>query len=173
MFIFLILLYSCSIIPKIKDSDIDPITNKFWGVYSNKPHSIRANHELTKYDSSTTLLQLFNNSKNKNPEIDSIQIIFDSHGQLQLSTKDSCTPLQIMKGSFSKKGYYEIYFSNKKIEIPPIIHFFFSNHNVERLRLYKTKDNDLIVYRYYYYSGNFLLVGGEGPKKKQFFFRKL
>lgn len=170
--VFVTCFHSCSTIPKIKDSEINPITNKFSGVYNNTPYVFRSNYRLTKYDSAKTLLQLLDTSK-KHREMDSVQISFDSKGQLQLSDRDtSIFKPVLIKGRFSKKGYYEIYFSNKKIEIPPVIHFLFSSHNIKRIRIYNTKDNELIIYYYHYDSGNFLLVGGEGPRKTQFFFGK-
>ena len=60
----------------------------------------------------------------------------------------------------------------KKIEIPPVLHFLFSSHDIKRLRIYITKSGDLVVDYYNYNTGNFLFIGGEGPEKKQFFFSR-
>ncbi len=174
LFLLPILFFSCSTIPKINKSDVKPITNKISSVYSNRPYLIKTKYGNTKDDSSTTILQLLDTSKNKKVDIDSIQITFNLKGQLQLFYKDTSIfqPI-ILNGTFSNKGYYEIYFKNEKVEIPPIVHFLFSRHNIKRLRIYETKNNDLIIYEYYFVSGNFLFAGGEGPDERQFFFHRL
>ena len=170
-FIFISLIFSCSPIKKIRDRDIDPITSKFSGLYNNRPYFFRVKDVPTKYDSATTLLQLFDISGNTYPELDSIQISFDPKGQLQLLNKNSSIFQPIaFKGAFSREGYYEIYLSNEKIEIPPVLHFLFSSHDIKRLRIYITKSGDVVVDYYNYNTGNFLFIGGEGPEKKQFFF---
>ena len=173
-FLLIISTCSCETISKIKKSDINPVTNKFAGVYDNRPYLIKAKYGVTKDDSSITAINLFDTSKTRKYDLDFIQINFKSNGQLNLYYKDTSAFQPItLNGKFSKKGYYEIYFKDEKIEIPPVVHFIFSRHNIERLRIYETKNNDLIIYYYSFYSGNFLLVGGEGPNKKQFYFHKM
>ncbi|MDH7459697.1 hypothetical protein QEG73_00360 [Chitinophagaceae bacterium 26-R-25] len=172
-YIFLLLIISicsCETISRIKKSDIHPISNKFEGSYNNKPYLIKSNLQVREDDYLTTATNLFDTSKTKKSGLDFIQIKFNSKDQLILYNTDTSVFRPItLNGKFSKKGYYEIYFKKEQLEIPPIVHFLFSTHNIKRLRIYETKSDDLIIYDYDYISGNFLFVG-DGPSKTQFFF---
>ncbi|ANH80341.1 hypothetical protein A8C56_04525 [Niabella ginsenosidivorans] len=172
-FILVILFTSCETISRIKKQDINPITNEFAGTYDNKPYFIRAKYGVTNSDSSITAVKLFDTSKTRRADLDHIRINFNTKGWLNLSYKDTSVfqPL-LLNGRFSRQGYYEIYFNKKKIEIPPVVHFLFSTHNINRLRIYQTKNKDLVICEYDFVSGNLLFAGGEGPDKKQFFFHR-
>ncbi|MBV4357465.1 hypothetical protein [Pinibacter aurantiacus] len=175
-YFFLLLIISacsCETTSRIKKSDINPISNKFEGAYDNKPYLIRSNLQVTKKDYLETAVSLFDTSQTLKSDLDFIQINFNSKGQLCLHYKDtSVFKATTLNGKFSKKGYYEIYFKKEQLEIPPVVHVLFSTHDIQRLRIYETKSDDLIVYYYNYISGNFLFVG-DGPSKMQFFFHKI
>jgi hypothetical protein len=175
-YFFLLLIISassCETISRIKKSDIHPISNKFEGSYNNKPYLIKSNLSVTKHDYLTTATNLFDTSKTIKSDFDFIQIKFNSKDQLILYHNDTSVFRPVtLNGKFSKKGYYEIYFKNEQLEIPPVVHFLFSKHNIKRLRIYETRSDDLIIYYYNYISGNFLFVG-DGPNKMQFFFHRV
>ena len=49
------------------------------------------------------------------------------------------------QGKFSKRGFYEIFLRNKKIEIPPFIPIIYSNRDINRIRIGLTVNNDLVI----------------------------
>lgn len=104
-------------------------------------------------------------------DTDSVQLQFNSNNQLVLTYKDSgTTKTSVFDGKFLNKGYYEIVFHKKKIEIPPVIHILFSHREIERLRIALTKNNELMIDRKYVLDGNFLFVGGGASDRTQNFY---
>lgn len=74
------------------------------------------------------------------------------------------------KGHFDKKGYFEIYLHNERIEIPPFIYILFSRHNIKRVRLSLSPDQALLLDNYWFQGGNILILGaGDSGRRKSYY----
>jgi hypothetical protein len=103
--------------------------------------------------------------------IDSVHISFNDIKELKLTyTYKGQEIIKTIIGNFAKKGYYEIYFSNEKTEIPPLLPIIYSNYNINRIRLALTTDGNLIVDHRWDHSGNiFILAAGNSGRVQSFF----
>jgi hypothetical protein len=153
---------------KISKKNFKPITAEYSGTFQNNSHHTTGKSYLEKEKfPPRSLLNHFHILLNT----DSVHLAFNSNKQLVLIYKDSMTTRTLVfDGKFSNKGYYEIVFHKKKIEIPPIIHVLYSHREIERLRIALTKNNELMIDCKYVLDGNFLFVGGGASDRTQNFF---
>jgi hypothetical protein len=167
---FLISLFflSCGTGVKINRTDLKLINTDYSGSFQNHPYKTVGKSYLTRETfPPETLLSHFHILTNTNQ----VHLTFNSNKQLVLTYTDSiATRASVFDGKFSKKGYYEIVFHQKKIEIPPVIHLLFSRREIDWLRIALTKNNELILDSKHVRDGNFLLVGGGASDRTQNFF---
>jgi hypothetical protein len=120
---------SCGTGIKISKSDLKPISSNSSGTFQNHPYRTLAKSYLEREKlPPQTLLNHFHIFM----DADTVHLEFNSNQQLVLSYKDSiATRTLTFNGKFSKKGYYEIIFCKKKIEIPPVIPVLFSRREID------------------------------------------
>ena len=102
---------------------------------------------------------------------DNVQVFF-AGDKLMFQYLDNGQPVEKQfAGHFKEKGYYEYYFSRKRIQIPPFIGFIYSRIDVYRVRLALTNEGDLIVDHKLDNSGNILIFGAGASVRGQSFFK--
>jgi hypothetical protein len=137
------------------------------GTFNNHAYKVKGRRY-----GSPTLLDLF---EIYNVKADTVSIMCDKSGGLELTYKDDEGKFKTekFKGTFAKKGYYEVFLSNEKKEIPPVFPIIFSKYNVNRIRLALTVKGDLIVDNKWIKGGNIFILGaGDKGRRQSFFIRK-
>ncbi|MBO9202432.1 MULTISPECIES: hypothetical protein [Niastella] len=160
-------LCSCSTGLNVRKSKIVYFNKEFTGTFDNNAYDVNGRRY-----GSPTLLGLF---ERYNEKADSVSILFDTSGRLELTFMDSLGTVKSekFKGSFGKKGYYQVYLRNDKIEIPPVFPIIFGKHNINRVRLACTPEGNLIIDNQWNESGNIFLLGvGDNGRRQSFFSRK-
>jgi hypothetical protein len=152
----------------LSKKDFSPIDKKFLGIFENRSSLTKGRH----YSSSQpTILDLFELYK---IAADSIHFHFDNDDKLTLTFNDSLRlRTEKFDGKFRRKGYYEIFIRNHKIEIPPLFPIIYSTRNIKRLRLGLTNDNNLVIDNKWARDGNILLFVGGGGERYQSYFRQV
>ena len=119
----------------------------------------------------STFLNIFNIKATKN---DSIFINFNKEKVLHVSYLNSGQESkETFKGHFEEKGYYEFYFSKRKLDIPPFIPFLRSKHEINRIRLALNLEGELVVDVLWDYTTSILLFLGAGDSRRQQSFFKI
>ena len=158
-------LISCGTGLKVSSDKLLGIDSNFKGTFQNFSHKRTPKKEN---QTDTTILQLLNIF---NKYSDSVSVSFASD-KLVIEYKDILGKSRVsFDGKFSEKGYYEIYFSKKKIEIPPLFPIIYSKVDVDRIRLSLTKEKELIIDNYYDRGGNVFILGAGGGGRYQFYFK--
>ncbi|HCS21033.1 MAG TPA: hypothetical protein DIW47_10825 [Bacteroidetes bacterium] len=118
--------------------------------------------------SEPSLLQLFEIGV---VNTDSVSLGFNDSNALILSYEVNGQKFEnVFNGKFADKGYYEIYFRNKRKEIPPVIHIIYSSNHINRVRLALTKEGDLLVDNMWDDSGNIFIIGaGDSGRRLSYF----
>lgn len=150
---------------KIPKETLSGIDSNFKGSVINISHKKNLKNKIILNTDILTLFSL------KNKKSDSVSISFTSNDELKLSYDDILgKTTEYYKGKFSKKGYYEIFLRKKNIQIPPILHIFFSKTDIYRLRISLTKDKELIIDSYSNRGGNvFLFAAGNSGRHQHYF----
>jgi hypothetical protein len=172
-FAFTIMIFcSCGTGLKTGKSGFEPISHDYSGAFNNIPYLTTGKSYLSK--EAFPPLTILNHFDTTHIRTKTVLVTFNSKIQLVITYKDSLTTgSATFDGKFSKKGYYEIFFSKKKIEIPPIIPIFWSHRDINRLRIALTKSNDLVIDRKRVLDGNFFFIGGGAHDRTQSFFHPL
>jgi hypothetical protein len=160
-------LYSCGTGLSIRKSQVKYFDVQLSGTFDNNAFKVNGRRY-----GSPTLLDLFEIYHIKT---DSVSIIFDKSGELELTYKgnDGKFKTDSFKGAFTKKGYYEVFLRNDKKEIPPVFPIIYGKYNVNRIRLALTTEGHLIVDNKWNKSGNILFLGvGDKGRRQSFFKRK-
>jgi hypothetical protein len=160
-------LYSCGTGLSIRKSKVDYFNNQFTGTFDNIAFKVNGRRY-----GSPTLLDLF---EIYNIRTESIYLRFNDSDELELSYKDNEGVLkkELFKGTFAKKGYYEVFLRNDKKEIPPFFPIIYGKYNVNRLRIALTIQGDLIIDNKWNKSGNILFLGAGDKGRRQSFFKKI
>lgn len=74
-------------------------------------------------------------------------------------------------GKVSKSGYFEFFFENERIEIPPVLPIFYSRYNIDRLRVALHRNGFILVSRFGRRAGNLLFITGGGENQSAGCFR--
>ncbi|MHB1279041.1 MAG: hypothetical protein ACYC1Q_11675 [Bacteroidia bacterium] len=115
-----------------------------------------------------TLLDLF---EVRYENADSVSIFFNDSNQLILVFGDTGQKIEkVFSGKFADKGYYEIYFRNKKNEIPPLFHIIYGNNDINRLRLALTNEGDLIIDNMWDQTFNIFILGAGSSGRRLSYF---
>jgi hypothetical protein len=149
---------------KIRKSQVRFFNTTFESSFSNNSYKI----STSRYGN-PTLLELF---AIQNVKVDSVYIKFNISKELELSYNDSgilCK--KTFNGQFTKKGYYEFFFSNKKKQVPPFIPFFYSKYDINRLRIALTTQGDLIIDNQWNQSGSIFIIGAGDKGRRQSIFK--
>jgi hypothetical protein len=159
------ILYSCGSSRRINKSDITPIGNYYSATFNNQSYSPEGKHYIPK--GSWPDLSILGYFEILNANADKVSISFDSIGQIVLrSYSDSLlTKTQSFKGRFTRQGYYEIFLRKEKVEIPPLIPILYSRRDIYRLRIARSKNNDLIIQLKFIRDGNLLIFGAGSSDK--------
>ncbi|RAR46822.1 hypothetical protein B0I10_11439 [Flavobacterium lacus] len=156
---------SCGTGLKISSDKLSGINSNFKGTFQNNPHK-KASKKGTPSDSD--ILELLNILNKKS---DSVSVSFISN-KLVIKYDDILgKSAAYFDGKFSEKGYYEIYFSKKNIQIPPLLPIFYSKVDIDRIRISLTQENELIIDSYYSRGGNIFLMAAGGSGRSQFYFK--
>lgn len=169
IFISLSLLFtSCGTGLKIRSENFKAIVPGFNGTYSNITHIDKDSTNIT--DSSYTILSLFNIFDKTCEEV---TLTIAKTNQLKITYEDTSGVIdQYFEGKFSKKGYFEIYLSKDKIEIPPLFPIIYSNVHIHRMRIAQTADNSLVIDSYYDSGGNIFILAGGTFRRSQHYYKK-
>lgn len=160
-------LYSCGTGLGVRKSKVMYFDSQFAGTFNNNAYKVNGRRY-----GSPSLLDLF---ERYHVKADSVSIVFDRSGELELTYTDreGNFKKEKFKGSFGKKGYYQVFLHNDKKEIPPGFSFIYGKYNVNRLRLAGTPEGNLIVDNQWNQSGNILFLGvGDKGRRQSFFARK-
>lgn len=161
-------LYSCGTGVGVRKSKVKYFDGQLSDTFDNNAFKVHGHRY-----GSPTLLHLF---EIYDVKADSVSIVFDQSGELELTYKDNSGKFTKcrLKGILTKKGYYEVFLRNDKKEIPPGFPIIYGRHNINRIRLALTLEGDLIVDNEWNESGNILLLGvGDSGRRQSFFRRKL
>lgn len=157
-------LCSCGTGLSIRKSDVKYFDKHFSGTFDNNAFKINGRRY-----GSPTLLDLF---EIHNVSADSIAVKINDTGQLQLTYKDKEVITKTFEGSFKDKGYYEVFLRNEKKEIPPGFPIIYGKHNVNRIRVALTVQDDLIIDNKWNESANIFVFGVGDKGRRQSYFRK-
>ena len=159
----LLTLASCGTGMKISKSNFKAPYKNLSVIYQN--NSFKTNRQ--RYGS-PTLLSLF---EIQNTFTDSVQTIFNEAGDLKIVYSDTSTQMEkIFHGTFSKKGYWEIFLRNKKKEIPPLMPIIYGKYNINRIRIALTLEDDLLIDNMWNESANIFIFGaGDKGRRQQIF----
>jgi hypothetical protein len=149
-------------------SNITPIDHSCSGVFENRSYlTIGRNGD----SSNTTVLELF---ELYTSPVDSVRLYFDAHNQLVLTYSDSLVARTVLfKGQFRKRGYYEIFIRNYKVEIPPFFPIIYGQRDIKRLRVGLNKDLDLVIDNKWARTGNIFILAGGGSDRDQSCFKQI
>ena len=167
LFIFILLtLTSCGTGIKISKSNFKALNKNYYATYQNnsfKTHGQRYG--------SPTLLSLF---EIQNVIDDSVQIILNESGDFKIVYKDiSGQKEKTVHGTFSTRGYLEIFLRNMKKEIPPLFPIIYGKYNINRIRIALTLENDLIIDNSWNEGGNIFILGVGDKGRRQQCFKRL
>jgi len=139
--VFVLFFTSCGTLRIHKTSDFAPINDvkDLEGYYLNREGKI-------------SILSRFNIKE----YADFITIASENSNEIKLIYyNDSTKREQVFEGQMMK-NYFEIYFSNQKKVIPLI----YSNYNIDRIRIGKTNNGNLLIRKFVDNSGHLLFFGG-------------
>ena len=151
-------LFSCKSYKEIKDKELVVITSKSFGEF----HSISNKKKKTDYQIS--IQELFNVSN-----LDEIvKVSISKKDEIEIHYKNVLggNEVAIFKGKF-KKNYFEVFLDKKRIFFPPI----YCKSNINRLRIWLTQNQELVINQHYDYSGMFLLLAAGNSDNKQYVFK--
>ena len=152
----------------IKSSEFQKIDSNFSGTFKSisyknvRPNSTEKNLEML------NLFELINQNT------DSINLSFTNDNSLIIKFTDSTgIRTERFNGKFSKRGFYEIYFRKKNIEIPPFLPIIYSESDIDRIRISFTPENDLLIDNYRAFGGNILILGNGGAYSSLYYFERI
>jgi hypothetical protein len=151
---------SCGTGLYVRKSQVKPLDKNFSVKADNNSFKIHGR----RYGNPTllTLLEIYH------VNTDSVQINFIDSLKLQLSYRDGGTiKKKVFKGQFAKNGYYEIFLRNESKVIPII----YARHNINRIRMALTIQDDLIVDNDWNESGHILILGAGDSGRRQSYFK--
>lgn len=159
-------LCSCGTVLSIRKSKVNYFNAQLSGTFDNIAFKVNGRRY-----GSPTLLDLF---EIYNIRTDSVSVKFNGSEELELSYKDNEEKFkkESFKGTFTKKGYYEVFLRNDKKEIPPLFPIIYGKYNVNRIRIALTIQGDLIIDNKWNKSGNILFLGVGDKGRRQSFFNK-
>ena len=168
--LFLIVISCGSGMTAIGSSDFKKIDSTFSGTFKNLSYkTIREQKSEYGYDNSE-ILKLF---EIKNQNFDSISMSFTPNNSLVIKYSDSTGIItKQYHGEFSKRGFYEIYFRKRNIEIPPLLPIIYSEYDTDRIRISLTPENNLLIDDYRAYGGNILVFGNGGGFSSLYYFER-
>lgn len=136
------------------------------GTFDNQPFKTNGRRY-----GSPSLLELF---EIHNVSADSVSLRFSAEGLQLVYTDGQRVDSVSFQGKFSKKGYYELFLSNEKVQIPPFFPFIYGRHNINRIRTALTIEGDLIIDNMWNQSGNIFILGvGDKGRRQSYFKQKL
>lgn len=160
----ILILGSCRSGVGIRKANTNYFDSSFSVMVNNKSFKIKDQ----KYKD-RTLLNLFKINEEK---ADTVYMSFNNSKELKITFTDKGqTITKTFAGEFTRRGYFEIYFSNKRIEIPPLLPIIYSNNNIDRIRIALTIEGDLIVDNKWDHSGSIFLLAGGGIGRQQSYFK--
>lgn len=158
------ILYSCK-------TNVEVIkSNRFYqfsGIFDNNAFKVKGRRY-----GSPTLLELFEIYHIKT---DSVTIKCDSVGNLKLIFVDNKKNIteKTVKGSYSKKGYLEIFLRYESKGFPPFIPIIYGKYNINKIRLSLTTNGDLVVNNKWIEGGHIFIFGiGDSGKRRSYFKRR-
>lgn len=161
-------LCSCGTGLSVRKSKVKYFDAQFPGTFDNNAFKVN----VRRYGS-PTLLDLFEIYYVKT---DSVSVKCDSSGELELTYKNNEGNLkkETFKGTFAKRGYYEVFLRNDRKEIPPVFPIIYGKYNVNRIRIALTTQGDLIIDNEWNESANIFIIGvGDKGRRQSFFRRKI
>lgn len=172
LFVLIICLaVSCKPSKHISKNDIIIIEENFSGSFLNQGY--KTTTKKTEY----TILNLF--EIYPNATIDSIHISLIDSKHLQVSYYNPFSIYQnkneskIFEGKLLNNGSFQIYHRKKNIEIPPLLPIFYSNRDIDRIRIFITTDGDLLIENKWARDGNIFLMSAGGSGKDLYYLKKL
>ncbi len=161
----LLLIYSCGTYRINKTSGFVPLTDlqQLNGKYITQSQLTNKNKNLS------YLLQHFNIN---NEKADFANLTFEEPNQVKLDyivdSKEGAVEKKIVLEGSRKKKYLEIYFSKEQSFIPLL----YSKINVQRIRIGKDKNGELLIMNFYDRSGNVLFLGAGSSFERGSHFKK-
>jgi hypothetical protein len=165
------ILCSCGTGLQISKAEFKPIDKNFSGTFVNKPYRSKSRDLLMPPEMfAQTVLQLCHIYHLK---ADSVLIKFNTKGQLQVTFVDSNgnDSSKLFDGVISKNGYYEVYLSKIREDIPPLFSIIYGYHDMDRIRIGLTKSNDLIIDNMWEYYRTIFIFGDGGSGRSQNYFK--
>ena len=141
---------------------------QFYGTFDNNAFKVVRGNRY----GSPSLLELFEIYHIKT---DSVTIECDSMGELKLIfvDKEKNITEKTIKGSYSNKGYLEIFLRYESKKFPPFIPIIYGKYNINKIRLSLTENGDLIVDNKWIEGGHIFIFGvGDSGNRKSYFKRR-
>lgn len=101
-----------------------------------------------------------------------LKIVNKSEMLISFKEKDNIREFTILGNLVSGK-YFEIYFERKKLQIPPLIPIIRGNTSINRLRIGKDRNGNIIVDHYKNYTGNFLILAAGHKSRHNSIYRSV
>jgi hypothetical protein len=106
-------------------------------------------------------------------ESDFITITSVSANEINLSYHIDSTIVEHIFTGTMKGNYFEIYFLNRRTEIPPFLPLFYTSYDIDRLRIGKSNDGKLLIWKYVNSSGSVFVFGGGFRREDPYLFEEV
>jgi hypothetical protein len=159
---------SCGFTKTMKQYNLQSINaQKQYIVIDQTFKSIDKHHKVDSSLPDISLHGLFNRQALKNSPI---TLAFTTNNELQVKYQDSvATKTLLLKGRFTKAGYFKTRIKTKNIFIP----LFYSNRQMEKYKLCLSESGDLVLKFNSIHEGNILLFAAGNSYSKRYFFKRV
>jgi hypothetical protein len=154
--------YGCGSGLKVSRKDLKPLPPGFSGTFHAQPV-----HTPHKRRPGPNLLHPFELIATS---LDTVQLSITAEGLLTLNYREGGARTEQFMGTFSKRGYFEVYTRKEIKEVPPLVPIIHGRRVVNRIRIALSTDSSLVLDHKWENSGNiFLLAGGGGGRSQNFY----
>lgn len=157
-----IVLVGCGSGMKVAREELVPLRAGFAATYHVRP--VRTQHRR---QPDPDLLRTFELS---NTGTDTVQLSIDAQGLLTLHYQDDGPRTEQFIGTFSTRGYFEVYTRKEVKEVPPVVPIIHGRRMVNRIRLMMSTDSSLVLDNKWENTANIFLMAGGGSGRSQYFF---
>lgn len=156
-------LVGCGSGMKVSRKKLVPVHTGFTDTYHVRPVRTQHTHQPV-----SDLLRTFDL---RNTGTDTVQLSITAQGLLTLNHPDDGRRTEQFIGTFSKRGYFEVYTRKEIKEVPPVVPIIHGRRQVNRIRLALSTDGCLVLDNKWENTANIFLMAGGGSGRSQYFFQ--